>query len=72
MNTSGSVVVVNLLISSPCEFFNTNTAPASGLPVDASTFKIFTTLSLGVFFTLISISLFVSVIVNLTGVLFKI
>ena len=67
VNTCGSVVVVNLVISLPDASFNTNVAPASVLPVDASVFMILTTLCLGVFFTLISISLFVSEIVNLYG-----
>ena len=72
VNTCGSVVVVNLTISFPAESFKANTAPANGSFVDASTFKILTTTFLGVFSTFTLTSLLLFVIVNLTGLLFKI
>ena len=62
---------MNCATVSPAESFTNNTAPANGLPVDASIFTMLTTVSLGVFSTFIFISLFVFVIVNLIGVLFN-
>ena len=71
VNTYGSVVDVNCATVFPAESFTNRTAPANAFPVEASTFTILTTVFLGVFSTLILISLFVFVIVNLIGVLFN-
>ena len=71
VKTYGSVVDVNCATVFPAESLTNSTAPANGFFVEASILMILTTVSLGVFSKLILISLFVFVIVNLTGVVFN-
>ena len=66
-----SSVVTNLSTSLPVESLTTNVAPANGKLVAWSTFVINTTTWIGVFSKVNLISLFLSVIVNLTGVVFN-
>lgn len=66
-----SSVVTNLSTSLPVESLTTNVAPANGKLVASSTFVINTTTWIGVFSKVNLISLFLSVIVNLTGVVFN-